>query len=107
MRGFHAAFNAGDYAEIHAGADGAFKESVLEEDLDAFLAGLQKKIGDHRSSRQTSLEVETNGDGTFAYLVYESDFERGTVTEEFDWRVSDGEARLLNYHVSGGALLAN
>jgi len=49
--------------------------------------------------RYDGLLCEPYLNGTFAVLTYSTTFDRGTAKEQFRWRMSGNEAKLVGYRI--------
>lgn len=103
---FHAQLDASQFQEIYADADELFKKSTSETDAVALFEAVHRKLGPVKESRQLNYFVNYDlATGKQIRLTYETEFAEGKGTEQFVWRVADGRARLLGYHINAAALI--
>jgi hypothetical protein len=69
-----------------------------------YLEHVADRLGPVRNSTRQSWRVTTGRNGAMVTLGYATEFARGRGTENFVFRVSDGSARLVRYHVNAPAL---
>jgi hypothetical protein len=102
---FHAQFNAGDYAGIHAAADAAFQKSMSEADFITFMDAIHRKLGDHQSSAFGGFRAVTGTGGTRISQACSSEFAKGKAKETFTWLISNSHATLMGYNINSRALI--
>ncbi len=66
---------------------------------------LRQKLGSLKSSKKKTWNVTHGTGGTLVKLAYESEFDAGRATETFVYRIKDGKAVLVAYHIDSNALL--
>ena len=97
---------SGAYGEIVRSATPAFRNATTEADFAKAMEGVKGRFGVWQSSEEPTWKVLAAFGGQTVTLVYNSQFERGMVTEEFVWRVRQGRPELAGYHVKSYALVA-
>lgn len=105
VRMFHDQFNARQYHEIYERSDGAFKKVAGENQISEFLGAIERKLGKVTGSKQVGFYSNWTTEGTFVNLTYESTFEQGKAYEQFSWRVSGDEAKLVGYNINSPDLI--
>jgi hypothetical protein len=102
---FHDQLNMGQYEEIIAESDDAFRASGTHEKLINFLTDVHAKLGDQVKSSMTNINLNATANGTFLTTVYSTMFSSGDATETFVWIKKDGSLRLYRYTVNSPLLL--
>lgn len=97
---FHDRFNAGQYEEIYSEAADEFQKASPKENVLALLSAIDRKLGKVKSSSIKSWNVKTFNLVTTVVFVAETQFEQGTGTETFTFRVSGDKATLLGYNIN-------
>ena len=103
---FRAMVEAGDYAEIYVGAANEFRQVGPQDAALNLFHTLRDRLGPVRQSQQQGWRVDLGSGGTVVSLSYDTQFARGRGTELFLFRIADGNAQLMGYHVNSPALLA-
>lgn len=101
---FHELFNEASYSVIYREADPRFRRSTAVPDFDQLMLEVRRSLGTFKQARRTSFRSEAGADGEVATLTYESDFTKGTATEEFRYVIRDGEAHLVSYDITSPLL---
>jgi hypothetical protein len=101
---FRQALAAGRYAEIYRNAGPEFRQSGTEESAAGFLGSVHQRLGNVRTANQTGWRVNYQPGDSRAVLNYSTEFERGRGTEEFVFRISEGESILIGYHIDSNEL---
>ena len=102
---FHQAMNSGQYATIYDSSAMDMKSSVSRDDFIKFLGGLHDKLGSFRSGKTTSWNDNANTGGHYVTLGRGAQFDKGSGTEDFIFRMEGAKAVLAGYHVSSSALV--
>jgi hypothetical protein len=105
VRRYHDQYNAGLYREIYQQSDEAFKKGAGEQAMTELLSAVDRKLGKVTGSKQVGFHANWNPEGTFVNLTYESTFEQGKAFEQFVWRVSGDEAKLVSYNINSPDLI--
>jgi hypothetical protein len=102
---FHALFDAEDYEKIFDAAHADFKASQPKVDTIDFLRSVREKLGTTKSTNRTRWQANSFNMKTNVVLTFETEFENGKGVETFTYRIADGSAVLLGWHVSSNALV--
>jgi len=102
---FHQMLDAGRFVEIYAGAAEDLKQIVSQKDMVALLEGVHRKLGDTRSAKRASWNVNYQPAGIYVTLTYATQFAAGDATEQFVYHLQDNKALLAGYHINSNALL--
>lgn len=97
---FHNQLNAGQYHEIYTQSDEGFRKASSEEDTQALLEAVRRKLGTVKQANQSGWQVNATPTGTMVSLAYEVEFSEGKGTEDFVFHISGDKALLYNYHVN-------
>jgi hypothetical protein len=103
---FHAQLNSEQYHDIYSHASDEFKKSDSEANIAEFLAAVHHKLGNAANSTERTFFVNFTTSGTVVTLTYQTDFDGGSASEQFSWRVRD-EAILVNYRIDSRALIVH
>jgi hypothetical protein len=95
------------YARIYAGGSEELRKSASEAHFAKVLGAINAKLGPVKSAERAKWNVNFHTQGTYVSLAFNTSFESGPGTEQFIFRVADGKAALLSYHVNSAALLLN
>ena len=101
---FHQMVDSGRYQEIYRNSDPELKRITSEEQMTALLAQVHDRMGTVRSSRQSSFNINANNGVSRVVLTYNTEFTSGRATENFNYRVEGGQARLAGYHINSNDL---
>ena len=97
---FRAAVSNKSYADIFRNADAEMRQSGTEAGFVEFMTALDTKLGPWKSADDPVWNVFTSTNaGRKVFLTYKSQFANGPGTENFTWRIDNGKAVLLGYHV--------
>ncbi len=102
---FNEQYNAGEFTDIFEGADSRFQETTSPEELTQILTSVQERLGTVEEVSQTSWNVEITPEGSLVKLAYNVEFAEASGTEEFDYLIVDGEAKLLRFNIKSEALM--
>lgn len=97
---FHQMVDAGRYQEIYRNSDPELKRITSEEQMTAVLSQIHERLGAVRSSQQSSFNINANNGVSRVQLTYNTEFAAGRATENFNYRVEGGQARLAGYHIN-------
>ena len=104
---FHQNLNAERYEAISASADDAFRNSGKEEDFKRLLQAIHRKLGDAGQTNMNNLSVNATAGGTFITAIYQTTFAKGSATETFTWKKSNGQIKLYQYNILSNAFIIN
>ena len=96
----------GEYDEIVRAATPEFQTATTAVDFAKAMEDVKQRLGAWQSSDEPAWKVLAGIRAQTVTLVYNSHFERGTVIEEFVWRVRQGRPALAGYHVKSSAQVA-
>ena len=102
---FHALFDAEDFDQIFNTAHADFQASQPREDTINFLRSVRDKLGSVKSTNRTGWQANSINMKTNVVLTFRTEFENGQGVETFTYRVIDGSAILLGWHVNSNALI--
>ena len=97
---FHDRFNAGQYEQIYSETADEFQKAATKEKLFDLLSAIDRKPGKVQSSSIKSWNVKTFNLVTTVVFVADTQFEQGSGTETFTFRVSGDKATLLGYNIN-------
>lgn len=104
---FRAAVANKKYHEIFENADPEMRQSGNEDQFVEFMNALERKLGPWQSAEEGVWTVSQSPAGRIVNLTYTSQFANGTGTERFMWRIVDGKALLVGYHVDSPLWVTN
>ena len=93
------------FTEIYWRAAPEFRQSATEEQFLRVMTALNRKLGPWTSAGEPGWNVTRGTAGQVVNLTYQSQFAKGAGSEQFMWRIEDGEPVLLGYHVSSPLLI--
>lgn len=93
------------FSEIYWRAAPEFRQSATEEQFLRVMTALNRKLGSWTSAGEPGWNVTRGTAGQVVNLTYQSQFAKGAVSEQFTWRIEDGEPILLAYHVTSPLLI--
>jgi hypothetical protein len=94
------------YAEIYRDAAPEFRQTTTEGEFVKFMTALDRRLGRWQSAGDPSWNVTRGTGGQTVRLTYQSQFIKGSATEQFAWRIEHGAAVLLGYHISSPLLVS-
>ena len=94
------------FSEIYWRAAPEFRQSSTEEQFLGVMTALDRKLGPWASAGEPGWNATRGTAGQVVNLTYQSQFAKGAVSEQFTWRIEDGEPVLLAYHVTSPVLIA-
>lgn len=94
------------YAEIYRTAGAELRQGTSEEQFERFMTAIDRKLGTWQSAEDPAWNVMRGTAGHLVRLTYQSQFERGGANEQFLWRIEQGQAVLIGYHVNSPLLVA-
>jgi len=101
---FHDMLDAGRYHDIYAGGEPELRQTGSEADGVRIFQMIHDRLGPFRSSRQTGWRVNFAPAGNIVNLTYNAQFASAAGSEDFVFRIRDGAAHLVGYHVNSTAL---
>ena len=104
---FHVLLDAGRFDELYDAADDELKAATIRKDFVDLLGAVSRKLGEVVTTQKTGWRVQRGTGGSFVTVAYATSFAHGEAVEQFTFRMHDGEARLLNYHINSNALIIN
>ncbi|HVO38199.1 MAG TPA: DUF4019 domain-containing protein [Spirochaetia bacterium] len=98
VKDFHGMLDRRQYEAIYNAGDDSLRTTMTKADFVQYLQGVRDRLGtviraDSRGFQLNSIA----GQGTRVALSVETEFERGTATERFIWRIDDDRALLVLY----------
>lgn len=93
------------FSEIYWRAAPEFRQSATEEQFLRVMTALDGKLGPWKSAGEPAWNVTRGTAGQVVNLTYQSQFSKGAVSEQFTWRIENGEPVLLGYHVNSPLLI--
>lgn len=102
---FHALFDAENFEQIFDTAHADFKASKPKVDTINFLRLVREKLGPVKSTNRTGWQAKSFNLKTNVVLTFDTDFKNGRGVETFTYRIADGSATLLGWHVNSNALI--
>jgi hypothetical protein len=93
------------FSEIYWRAAPEFRQSATEEQFLRVMTALDRKLGPWTSAGVPGWNVTRGPAGQVVNLTYQSQFAKGAVSEQFTWRIEDGEPVLLGYQAKSPLLI--
>jgi PBP1b-binding outer membrane lipoprotein LpoB len=104
---FHALFDAQNFEKIYDDAHPDLKSAQSKADLVSFIKTVRERLGPVKAKERTGWQANSYNLKTNAVLTYSTQFEHGQGTETFTYRIADGKASLLGWHINSNALIIN
>jgi hypothetical protein len=104
---FRARVMVGEYAQIYAQAEPEFRASATEEQFEKLMKAVDRKLGRWQAAGEPAWRVNIGTGGRTVLLGYKSEFEKGSASEEFVWRVKDPAPTLVGYHINSPLFLSD
>lgn len=101
---FHAMLNAERFKDIVSASGPEIQGDPKFEKL---LQVVNKKLGHKVTSTQVGWNDNSTTGGHFITLNYETTYQNGIAAESFVFRIRDGQASMVGYHVNSDALIFN
>jgi hypothetical protein len=95
------------FDQIYSESAEELKKTTTEQNLTRLLAAIDRKLGPVKSAESNGWSVNYNSSGTSVTLKLKTQFEKGTGTETFVYRISGGKALLASYHINSEDLMIN
>ncbi len=102
---FHDQFNAGEFRAIYVQSGDQMKKAIQQADFVKLLEAIRHKLGTVQRTTLTGWHVNMTTFGTFASLIYSTEFSEGKGTESFSFSIADDRAMLEGYNVDSPALV--
>jgi len=102
---FHSLLDSGQFSEIYLASADELKKVSKEADFVALLDAVHRKLGKKKSSERQTWNVNYNTSGIFVTLTYKTVYSEGDASEQFVYRLQDGDAKLAGYHVNSNVLI--
>jgi len=101
---FHQMLDAGQFHEIYAATDSAFRSATPEAELTQVLQVVHDRLGAVREANRQGWHVNYSNGVTSVELNYNTTFVTAPGTEHFVYRINNGAATLVRYDVNSDAL---
>lgn len=102
---FHHRLDAGQFEAMYAGSADDLHKATTQQDFVAFLGAVHRKLGKVKSATQQTWKINYQPSGTFVALSYSTSYAEGEAAEQFVYRMEDGKALLVGYHVNSNAFI--
>jgi hypothetical protein len=102
---FHSDWNNSDWDSIIAYCDPAMFENTPEPKLRKFFAAVHAKLGNQQSAKEGVWRSNATTSGTYFLVNFDTQFEKGSGTESFTWKLYGDQAKLVGWHINSNALL--
>lgn len=104
VRTFHARLDAGQYDAIYAEAARDLREGASREAVVGQLAAVHARLGVTRTWQPLGWHLKFGMKSALLTLDYATTYASGPATEQFVYRMTGDEARLVSWHLRSGAL---
>lgn len=99
---FHQAMDTGHLGEAYDASAVDMKSTTTRENFVTMFSAIHTGLGNYKSGKTVGWKDNTTTDGHFVVLNRQAQFEHGSASEEFVFRIEKGGAVLAGYHVSSG-----
>jgi hypothetical protein len=107
IRHFRELMAAKKFDQIYAEASDQLKSSPQSADLPKLLAVVDRKLGAVKSSEDKGQSVNFSTGGTFVALTVQTQYEKGSAFETFQFSFQNGKAVLNGYKIQSQELIFN
>lgn len=104
---FHASLDAGDFESIYDASAEELKKAAEKHEFVNLLNAVHRKLGQVTRSEKQNWNIKYSTFGSFVTLVYDTTFSSGSGTELFVYKLNNGQARLVGYHINSNTLIMN
>jgi len=101
---FHGQLNQGAYERIYDDATPEFQSHGARANTLSFLQKVHATLGNEHQTKMTGFFVNRTTRGTLVVLTHSTTFDRGTAQEQFTWRTSGADAKLVGYRINSDKL---
>ena len=102
---FHSDLNAGNFDRIYNESGSELKTAATKDKFSLILNAVHSKLGKFKNGKSVGWNDNVTTNGHFVTMNYEANYEKGTASENFVFKVSGSAADLVGYHVNSDALL--
>jgi hypothetical protein len=99
--------SAQQFDQIYTETSDEFKKATTAQEFVDLLSAVDRKLGSVKRTTKNAWNVNFHSSGTFVTLGFKTQFERGAGDETFTYRLADGNALLVGYHITSNALITN
>ena len=97
---FHSLYDAEDYDKIYDTAHADFKTAQPKVETVKFIRSVREVLGKVKSTTRTGWKANSMNMNTNVVLTFETEFEHGKGVETFTYRIENGSAVLLGWHIN-------
>jgi hypothetical protein len=98
---------AKQFDRIYAESSDGMKQATTADALTKFLAAVDRKLGLAKSEQERSWSVSYGTGGTSVVYGVETQYERGSALETFNFAIIGGKAILNGYRIESKELILN
>lgn len=98
---------AKNFDQIYAEASAQLKSSNTSADLSKFLSSIDRKLGVFKTSERKSWSINYGTSGTVVTIGLQSQYEKGSAFETFNFVIEGGKALLNGYNIDSKDLILN
>jgi hypothetical protein len=95
------------FDQIYAESSNGMKQATTADALTQFLAAVDRKLGLAKSEQERSWSVSYGTGGTSVAYGVETQYERGSALETFNFTIIGGKAILNGYRIESKELIVN
>ena len=104
---FHAQLDAAQFGPIYTQSASEMRKATTQPHLAAFLEAVHRKLGLFKSGKSLGWNENVTTSGHYVAINYQASYEHGPAAENFVYRIDDGKATLVGYHVNSDVLIMN
>lgn len=97
---FHTLYDDEDYDKIFDTAHADFKSAQPKVDTINFLKSVREQLGTIKTTNRTGWKANSFNLKTNVVLTYETEYQNGRGVETFTYRIANGGATLLGWHIT-------
>ena len=102
---FHSLLDTKRFGEIYATSADDLRTAAKEQEFLALLEAVNRKLGTVKQADRQAWNVNYHTSGVFVTLTYKTAYTEGDASEQFIYRITDGQAKLVGYHVNSNVLI--
>lgn len=104
---FHADLSSGRFDDIWTETSQDLRQATSKDDFLNLMKAIHKKLGPVKKSENVGWNANATTGGTFITVQMETEFARGSGTEQFVYRKSGEQLELSGYNINSRDMLLN
>lgn len=104
---FHELLGTKNFEQIYAEASPTLKNNTPSDEFFKLLAAIDRKLGAFKAAENRSWSLKYGTGGTLVTIGIQSQYEKGSAFETFNYVIENGKAMLIGYNIQSRELLIN